>query len=54
MPAGKTAEVCFAIPVSDLAFCGLDMKKKVEPGDFELWVAGDSDSGKPVTFKVSE
>lgn len=54
IPAGQTAEVCFAIPVSYLAFCGLDMKKKVEPGDFELWVAGDSDSGKPVTFKVSE
>ena len=40
------------IPVSDLAFVGLDGVKKVEPGEFQLWVAGDSASGKPVSFEV--
>jgi beta-glucosidase len=54
VPAGQTVAVAFTIPVSDLAFCGLDMVKKVEPGDFQLWIAGDSDSGEPVSFKVSE
>lgn len=31
---------------------GLDMVKKVEPGDFQLWVAGDSASGEALSFKV--
>ena len=35
-----------------LAFYGLDMVKKVEPGDFQLWVAGDSASGEALSFKV--
>ena len=30
----------------------LDMVKKVEPGDFQLWVAGDSASGEALSFKV--
>jgi beta-glucosidase len=38
--------------VQDLAFVGLDGVKKVEPGDFQLWVAGDSASGTPIAFKV--
>ena len=40
------------IPVRDLAFVGLDGVKKVEPGEFQLWVAGDSASGEPVSFEV--
>ena len=31
---------------------GADMEKKVEPGKFRLWVAGDSVSGDPVEFVV--
>lgn len=50
--AGETVEVLFTLPVSELAFYGLDMKRKVEPGDFLLWVSGDSASGTPVPFKV--
>ena len=46
----RTLEV--GIPVQELAFVGLDGVKKVEPGDFQLWVAGDSASGTPVSFKV--
>lgn len=41
-----------SLPVSELAFYGLDMVKKVEPGDFQLWVAGDSASGEALSFKV--
>ena len=50
--SGKSVKVAFDLPVSDLAFYGLDMKKKVEPGDFQLWIAGDSASGTPAEFTV--
>lgn len=49
---GETKTVEFNLPVQRLAFYGLDMKKKVEPGDFQLWISGDSASGTPVSFKV--
>ena len=49
---GESRSLTVEIPVSDLAFWGLDGTKKVEPGDFQLWVAGDSASGEPVSFVV--
>lgn len=49
---GESAEVEFELPVSDLAFYGMDMVKKVESGDFQLWISGDSASGTPVSFEV--
>ena len=49
---GESRTVSVGIPVQDLAFVGLDGVKKVEPGEFQLWVAGDSASGTPVTFEV--
>ena len=49
---GESREMEVEIPVSELAFWGLDGRKKVEPGDFQLWVAGDSASGEPLSFKV--
>jgi beta-glucosidase len=49
---GESKTLTVQIPVQDLAFVGLDGVKKVEPGDFQLWVAGDSASGTPVAFKV--
>ena len=52
LKAGESRKLEFRIPVSDLAFYGLDGVKKVEPGDFLLWVAGDSASGEPLSFKV--
>ena len=52
LKAGESKSLEFKVPVSDLAFYGLDGVKKVEPGDFQLWVAGDSASGEPVSFKV--
>ena len=50
--AGESRTVELEIPVADLAFWGLDGRKKVEPGDFQLWVAGDSASGEPLSFRV--
>ena len=49
---GESKALTVDIPVQDLAFVGLDGVKKVEPGDFQLWVAGDSASGTPIAFKV--
>ena len=52
LKAGESRTLDMEIAVSDLAFWGLDGTRKVESGDFQLWVAGDSDSGNPVSFKV--
>ena len=49
---GETRTVTFELPVSDLAFWNIDMEYVVEKGDFNLWVAGDSASGEPVSFEV--
>lgn len=50
--AGETSHMEYELPVERLAFWGLDMKKKVEAGEFRLWVAGDSDSGDSISFRV--
>ncbi len=52
LKAGESKELSFELPVSDLAFWNIDMKYVVEPGDFDLWVAGNSQSGTPLTFSV--
>ncbi len=52
LKAGESRTLSVKIPVKELAFYGLDGKKKVEPGDFQLWVAGDSASGTPVPFAI--
>ena len=50
--AGETVKVSFALPVSELAFYGIDMTRKVEPGAFRIWISGDSASGNPLDFTV--
>ena len=52
LKAGESRSLTVQIPIAELAFYGLDGSKKVEPGDFQLWVAGDSASGEPLSFKV--
>ncbi|MBR5019547.1 MAG: glycoside hydrolase family 3 C-terminal domain-containing protein [Bacteroidales bacterium] len=52
LQAGESRSLQVQIPVARLAFYGLDGVKKVEPGDFQLWFAGDSASGEPLAFKV--
>ncbi len=51
---GEKKNVSFELPVSELAFWNIDMKHVVEAGDFNLWVAPDSQSGSPVSFKVTD
>ena len=52
LSSGESRTVTLQIPVQSLAFWGLDGVKKVEPGDFQLWVAGDSATGEALSFKV--
>lgn len=52
LDAGQSRHLRFELPVSELAFWGMDMQYRVEPGAFRLWVAGDSASGEPVEFEV--
>ena len=49
---GEKKTVTFELPISELAFWNIDMKKTVEPGDFLLWVAPDSQSGEEIAFEV--
>ena len=49
---GETKRLTFELPVGDLAFWGREMQYRVEPGQFHLWVAGDSASGEAVDFEV--
>lgn len=49
---GEKKTVTFELPISELAFWNIDMKKMVEPGDFLLWVAPDSQSGEEIAFEV--
>ncbi len=49
---GESRAVGFELPVSELAFWNAEMEHVVEPGDFRLWIAGDSASGEPVLFTV--
>lgn len=49
---GESCEVEFQLPVSELAYWGPDLKKRVEAGDFRVWIAGSSAEGTPAAFSV--
>ncbi|MCD7816577.1 MAG: glycoside hydrolase family 3 C-terminal domain-containing protein [Bacteroides sp.] len=51
---GEKKNISFELPIGELAFWNIDMQHVVEAGDFNLWVAPDSQSGAPVTFKVTD
>lgn len=40
------------IPIEELAFWNIKMKKEVEPGAFNLWIGSDSESGEKLVFNV--
>ena len=52
LKAGETRRLSFELPVGELAFYNINGECTVEPGDFQLWVAGNSAEGSPLTFKV--
>ena len=51
---GEARTVTFELPIHDLAFWNIDMKKVVEPGDFTLWIGTNSDEGLSADFKVKK
>lgn len=53
LKAGETKHCRFELPVEDLAYWNFDMEYVVEPGYFDLWVAGDSASGEALRFTVN-
>lgn len=52
LEAGERRIVRFALPVSSLAFCGRDHRRRVEPGHFHAWIAAHAAAGSPVAFTV--
>lgn len=49
---GEEQRVRFEVPVSELGFTGLDMRYRVEPGAFKVWVGPDSERGLEGDFVV--
>ena len=52
IPKGETKTVKFTLSGSQLAFYNQQLNKVVEPGEFRLWVAPDSQSGLSTVFTV--
>lgn len=51
--AGESRQVTFELRAEELAFYGIDMVKKTEPGSYKLWVAQSSDdNGNEALFSV--
>ena len=49
---GETRKVTFTLGADDLAYTDNNSQVVVEPGDFQVWVAPDAQSGKPAMFAV--
>ena len=54
LKAGESRTVSFTISTNDLAFYTRNMDFKAEPGDFEVYVGGDSNASLKGTFKIAE
>ena len=53
LKAGESKQIQFEITENDLAFYGIDMKKKAESGKFKLWIAQHSaDNSNELSFEL--
>ncbi len=50
---GESQQVEFVLGPEELSFYGRDGKRRVEPGDFKVWVGGDSAAKLEAGFRVS-
>ena len=50
---GESKTVSFTLGTDDLKFWNIDMNYVVEPGDFNLWIGGSSDTDLMAEFKVN-
>lgn len=53
LKAGEKKTLTFSLPVEELAFYTIDMKKEVETGEFRLWIGPNSRDGLQATFVVN-
>jgi beta-glucosidase len=51
LKVGETKTVSFMLNNEQLAFYNANLVKRTEPGDFQVWISTDSQSGKPATFR---
>ncbi|MEQ9262899.1 MAG: beta-glucosidase BglX [Owenweeksia sp.] len=54
LKAGESKTVSFTLSTDDLAFYTRNMEFKAEPGDFEVYVGGDSNASLKGTFKIAQ
>lgn len=52
LKSGEEKLIQLQLFINDLAFYGIDLKKKVEAGKFDLWVGTNSLSGEKVSFEL--
>lgn len=52
LKVGETKTVSFTLKPDQLAFWNADLKKSTEPGEFQVWISTDSESGNSATFNV--
>ncbi|WP_352423063.1 beta-glucosidase BglX [Proteiniphilum sp.] len=53
LKAGESKQVTFEVTSHDLAFYGIDMQKKTEPGNMKLWVAQHAaDNSNEIDFWI--
>lgn len=53
VPAGGSIEVSLPLRFTDLSFLGRDLQPTVEPGQFDVWLAADAQSGEPAHFVLT-
>jgi beta-glucosidase len=49
---GESQEVSFTINTTELAFFNQEMREVTEPGEFQLWIGGSSQSDLQTSFTV--
>jgi beta-glucosidase len=49
---GESKTIRVTLTEADLSFCGNDMRPRVEPGDFDVFVGGDSRASLTATFHL--
>ncbi len=52
LKAGETKTVTFELTSVELGFWNLENKYITEPGEFQIWVSKDSQSGEPAVFTL--
>ncbi|HET9571097.1 MAG TPA: glycoside hydrolase family 3 N-terminal domain-containing protein [Bacteroidales bacterium] len=53
LKVGETKTVHFTLKSDQLAYWNADLVRQAEPGDFQVWISTDSQSGDPATFTLN-